>query len=90
VPALPPIDLHPELVAAFWRGFDSGFSVASTENREAYFALMAEREAEQAARWSAYHALDWDRLRTSGLLDGPPDLGGWGGYSDSPFDDHRD
>jgi hypothetical protein len=78
VPALPQIDLAPALVASFWHGYESGFSCASTEAREAYFALLAE---ESASRWEAYNRLSYERDLAAGLIDGP-DLGGWGGHPD--------
>jgi hypothetical protein len=84
VPALPPIDMAPELVGAFWHGYESGFSYASTEAREAYFALLAE---ESASRWEAYNRLSYERDLAAGLIETGS---AFDGHSDSPFDDQRD
>jgi hypothetical protein len=84
VPALPPIDLAPELVANFWHGYESGFSCASTEAREAYFTLMAERDG---LRWDLYNRACYSRDVVNGLIE----IGSaFDGHDDSPFDDHRD
>jgi hypothetical protein len=88
VPALPPIDLAPELVASFWHGYESGFSCATTLARDAYFALVAEADAERdARRWAAYNALSYSRDLAAGLIETGS---AFDGHDDSPFDDHRD